>query len=471
MTKNFKIFCLLILITLASCSGISKRKLASVTGKPRHIIFLVHGIAANEKTFGYMKEALEKNLNNESETEYTVQNYTYETINNKNGTEQFAQGLGENINNYFAENGEITDQDKISIIAHSQGGIVSLIWIYKSILKDKDFNAKYLDHLDSYITLGTPYWGAKIASFGSSIKKVTSAVDENAIPEFGSRQLNDMTFGSPVIFSFRKSAIDPNLQEMLKVVKDRIHPINFGGAAVSSMKLYAPFSTGAGEYEDDSAVPLPSSRFDFIYASSFKSGYAEKDVVPFTEFKETHFSQFHVVDALHVSAAPNIAFWAAIASIPKNCINNSNCSHPTFKYILAHLKHDFKTVPDEKVLKKMTGYLIDLNVQLPEGETMPASEMSVKLETLDPNVRGSSPIELYNHGHSEEIANGGFRHFYFTGVAKNNYVPEDERGEGAPFKDGKISLTISAPGYKTRVIEAKVRPTYSTFIEMNLEKN
>lgn len=89
--KNHYLILILLLIS-SSCSSLKPlRKLASENSKPRNIIFLVHGITADEKTFGHLTEALTNVLNAPDETaefqyEYVVQNFIYETRNNKNTT-------------------------------------------------------------------------------------------------------------------------------------------------------------------------------------------------------------------------------------------------------------------------------------------------------------------------------------------------------------------------------------------------
>lgn len=467
--KNLTFLSIIFTFLITSCSTNKSvnRKVASELAKPRHIIFLVHGIAAGGETFGHMPEALTKHLNNSSE-EVVVRNFVYETHNNKNNTEQFAKDLGNSINQYFAENGEINTQDKISIIAHSQGGIVSLIWLYRATIGDEQFYPKYATHMDSYITLGTPYWGAKIAVFGDNIKKMAEKLHKDFMPFFGDQQLEDMSFGSPVIFNFRKNSINPVFQEILSKINLRVRPINFGGAA-TSIKFLTPFAAGLKEYEDDSAVPLPSSHFDFIYASSLKTGYAPNETLPASEFNETHFAPYHVIDALHVSLLPAVPLWAAMANIPKACVQSADCNHPSFKYILAHLKHE-PLVPDEKLLSKMTAYLLDISVRLPDGDTLSADKIKIEFKSHDRKLKVASPMEFFSHGYSANIENESYRHFYFTGTSAKSFIPKNLRGAGAPFKDKILSVKISAPGYKTRIIEAKVRPTYSTFIDINLEK-
>jgi hypothetical protein len=476
---KLKLIFFLFLITIASCSGLKNQRNPATdqtaqSTKPRHIIFLVHGIAGSEKSFGYMNQALTSHLNNEFsvegiEYEYSVENFIYQTKSNKNNTEQFAKDLGNAIDKYFVENGAINPQDKISLIAHSQGGVVSLIWLYRATLGDVEFNSKYVEHVDSYITLGTPFWGAKMAVFGGKLKEMAKRLGDNVIPIFGDQQLHDMSFGSPVIFNFRKNAIDPEYQNVLKKMDLHIRPVNFGGAA-TNMKLFSPFAIGLKEYEDDSAVPLPSSHFDFIYASSFKKNYKSGDILPSSSFIETHFSKHHVVDALHLSVVPSVHYWTAIADIPSECVEDAECNHPTYKYVLAHLLH-IPYAPSEKLLSKMTGFILDVNVRLPDGDQLSADKIKIKFSSNDRDILIASPMEFYNHGYSMNSADKTYRQFYFTGSVNNSFIPQKDRGDGAAFKDKTMTATISAPGYKSRIIKAKVRPTYSTFIEINLEKS
>jgi hypothetical protein len=268
--------------------------------------------------------------------------------------------------------------------------------------------------------------------------------------------------------NFRKNAISQKIDLPIR-------PVNFGGAA-SAMKLLSPLAAGVREYEDDSAVVLPSSRFDFIYASALKAGYSEGEILPVSDFNETHFSPHYVVDALHMSVMPEVHTWAAIANIPSECIDNADCDHPTYKYVLAHLKNKV-VVPDEVLLSKMTAFLLDLNIALPAGEQLDASKIKIEFASDDLDLKVADPMELYSHGEVNSVNNDSqtenYRHFYFTGTADHSYLSPEVRATqktSAPFKDKTLTIKISAAGYKTRVVNAKVRATYSTFIDINLEK-
>lgn len=469
--KKLKLFLNLVIVSffIISCSSLKQnRKLASDEVKPRHIIFLVHGIAASDTTFGSMSEALLKHLSANQEYETVIKKFIYETHSNSTDTAQFAKDLGNTINQYFLENGEINPQDKISLVAHSQGGIVSLLWLFKATMGEEIYYPKYLAHIDSYITLGTPFWGAKIAVFGDTIKKMGEKFKDDFIPYYGDQQLEDMSFGSSVIFNFRKNAISPSIQEMLEKIKEHVRPINFGGAA-SALRFLTPFAVGVREYEDDSAVPLPSSRYDFIYASSLKKNYEANETLPASEFSETHFAPYYVVDALHVSTLPTVPIFSALADIPKTCIENANCNHPTFKYVLAHLSHK-DLVPDEKRLSKMTSYILDLSIKLSDGDLLDASKIKIELSSDDRDLKKGGPMEFYSNGYKNNIGEQSYRNFYFTGTSDHSYIPLSDRKNSIAFKDKILNIKISSPGYKTRLVKAKMRATYSTFIEINLEK-
>ncbi|MGZ3809954.1 MAG: esterase/lipase family protein, partial [Bacteriovorax sp.] len=434
---SFLLILFIISVLGTSCSSIGiDRKLASgpsdETSKPRHLIFLVHGIAGSAKSFGHMDEALTRHLNaskiDNVSYDNIVKSFVYDTFNNQKNTEQFAKDLGRAIDQFFSENGEIRPQDKISLVAHSQGGIVSLIWLYNATLGNADFHPKYVSHVDSYITLGTPFWGAKIALFAENLKKATVKGHDDSAPLFGGdRQLEDMSFGSQVINNFRTNATRPEFQEALRKMNLHVRPVNFGGAA-SSMKMLAPFAIGKKEYEDDTAVPLPSSRLDFIYASSLKSDYEDGEVLQSTDFHETHYSPFHVVDALHLTYMRMVKKWSAVADIPSECIKNANCDHPTFKYVLAHLKHD-TNVPNEKLLSKMSGYLLDINLRLPVGDTLSAEDVNFEFTSNDKDLSIADPMEILNHGHTEGFSpaeDENYRRYFFTGTSENSYTSPEK---------------------------------------------
>ena len=65
------------------------------------------------------------------------------------------------------ESNHFKDEDKISLIMHSQGGLIGSIWMFQSLMSTEGYGSpEEIEHLDSFITLGSPFWGAKSAQWG-----------------------------------------------------------------------------------------------------------------------------------------------------------------------------------------------------------------------------------------------------------------------------------------------------------------
>src|SRR5690606_7915045 len=88
------------------------------------------------------------------------------------------------IDETFNKFGGLNENDKISFITHSQGGIITLVWLYHTFLMTDDkyaglrdsalhferLNPQYFKHVRNFITLGTPFWGSKLAPIGLWMK-------------------------------------------------------------------------------------------------------------------------------------------------------------------------------------------------------------------------------------------------------------------------------------------------------------
>ncbi|HLE00524.1 MAG TPA: alpha/beta fold hydrolase [Bdellovibrionota bacterium] len=445
---------------------------AAVT-KPRHVVFLIHGIGGNKTHFGSMQQALKNVLPKlEDRYSYDVVNFEYDTANDNKDTYLFARELGETIHAYFEASGAAPQAgEKISLVMHSQGGLIGMIWMTRAFSGEAEYHPEYAAFVDGYITLGTPFWGAKIAVFAGMLKKAPSELI--AFLPTGRVQLREMSFGSETIFRFRQRVMQEEFLPILAKMRQQVRPLHLAGVA-RDLKLLSPFVTGKTEYEDDTAVPLPSARFDFIYAKSDKTSYSSGERLKSESFGETRLSKFIVVDALHLSPFPNRKALPGLAQIPKACVDDPQCKHPTFQYVVNQLLGRSMTI-DESLLAKMTSFLIDLNVRLPAGHGLKANDFKVKFITKKADdVKIGKMVELYSKGRSKAARNPEYVRFYYTGTIANSFLPLEERpgeAEEVPFRDKVVEVEISAPGYKTRVIEAKVRATYSTFVDLNLERN
>jgi len=206
----------LVLATIISCSHLQNRtpSNASSTNKPRHLVITVHGLSGNKETFGYFGEATKKFLSALNPNEEVIPtNFLYATGKSENqGAYDFAmgpQGLGAYIKAQFADR-PLTKEDKISLVGHSQGGLVAYMWFFNTVASQGE-GYEYAKQVDSIITLGTPFWGSKIASILTDENNfdIIPLIKKFAPPEFKMtrREIADLAYGSDTVNAFRKMAI------------------------------------------------------------------------------------------------------------------------------------------------------------------------------------------------------------------------------------------------------------------------
>ena len=269
-----------------------------------HHIFLIHGIGGSAKTFGHLESVL-----NKSDPCYKTQSFEYDTGNSKLSTYDFA----ESFNQFVLKNieaGIIHSQDKISLIMHSQGGLVGNIWLQKI----KDSYPDLFSQVDGFITLSTPHWGAMIADVGKNFFYTLPPSMENPISPFGRTELNEMSYGSKTIRNLSSS--------IAKVFQRKsIRPLAIGGIHSESTKLYG---------ENDAVVPLYSSRPDNLVAEYQISEGIPEEEIPKDLFRKSSNVPFVVVNATHLKLKS-----PGVADIPKECL--SRCNHPSLRLIQDHL--------------------------------------------------------------------------------------------------------------------------------------
>lgn len=474
----------IVLTSAASCSTQSihsqsaethVRKVAAAS-RSRYTIFLIHGIYGNKTHFGAMVPALKRALPVMDENfEYDVVPFEYDTGNNRKDTYTFAVDFGNFVASYFSEHGAPSNGDKISLVMHSQGGIVGTIWLARAFSGDSAYHPEFAPYIDAMITLGTPFWGAKIATFASTMDKLTSFFSLPPMLPIGAKQLQEMSFGSKTIFAFRERVLSPEFRPVLEKMRTQVRPLNIG-AMVRNLKGLNAFAIGQSEYEDDTAVPLPSARFDFIYTRDVRAGYSSDDTVKGETFDVTSLSRLIVVDGLHLSPVPEARDFPGIAQIPKRCIEDPKCDHPTYGLVLSHLLGR-QVHGDESILEKMTGFILDLNVRLPSNHGLKPRDIRIDFDIEDSGWFSKSKLsvaealELYSSNRGVSSSDDPNSHrFFFSGYSADSYIEPEHRLNTPDFSDRVLKFRVSAPGFKSRRVEARVRPTTTTFIDLNLEK-
>jgi pimeloyl-ACP methyl ester carboxylesterase len=435
-------------LALGGCAG-DQRARKEDPSKPRHLVVLVHGIAGEPGDFGSMAEALERHLA-VADTGYRWQavSFAYDTGHDVKDTQHFARRLGEFVRAHLPR---ANDADRFSVVCHSQGGLVTSLLVYNTLAGLEGFAPGLLEHMDAWVTLGTPFWGAKTAAFG-----LPFAESLNPFASFlpGTRQLADMTFGSDAIFAMRHALIGLSQQGR----RLEVRALNLAGY-VPAYNVIAPLSEGANEFESDTAVLLPSARMDFLYAVD-QHRREPMHKLGREAFAETRFADHYgVVVGLHWLPFEHVQ---SLVDVPDSCVEHAGCEHPTFGYVLRHLRGDRVRLSDTH-LQKMTGFLLDLNLQLEPGHGVAASDVQVQLATPPAGVEISRLLEPYSRFDSDVVEDPRYVRVALTGTIEGAW-------DGERFADTPLTFSLHVPGYAPRVIEAVVRPTWSTFVDVALAR-
>lgn len=434
--------------------------------KSRHMIFLIHGISGDRTHFGYMAQALPRVLARKDPSRiYCVENIEYETGNDMKTAYDFARDIAVVIN-AFVDVPDFSPEDKISLIMHSQGGLVGSIWMFQSLMGNEGFSdPKVLEQLDSFITLGTPFWGAKTAKWGSEVKALADRLGIEVPLAFGRQELDQMAFGSDLIFELRMAMIDPQYQASIQYLLKRVKFLNVVGVA-DLLNPLGVIVCGTRQYEDDGAVPLASARFDFLYAQSLGMDYADGDMMSLDRVREVMAVPYVVVNAMHRSPLPELENFPGIAQIPRRCLTDS-AAHPVFPYLWRVLLGEPVEQMDSS-LGDFKTFLLDFNVRVQADRDVGCDELAVEFFNRDGSPLTSSNIEIgkffefFARGSRTSLKYRNHCRFYFTGNIKRSL----------PNRKETILIRISAPGFKTRRIQMQLREGRSSFVDVSLaQKN
>ncbi|MFL5785837.1 MAG: esterase/lipase family protein [Bacteriovoracaceae bacterium] len=300
----------------------------------RNHIFLIHGIGGSAKTFGVMDQYL-----NRANPCNVAQTYEYDTKSTNLSTFDFAKDFNSFIDFTLAKN-NFASTDKISLIMHSQGGLIGSLWLISVRESRPDLYSK----LDSFITLSTPYYGSKMAKLGRRVLFSLAAKNSNPLSPMGKVQLSDMSYGSSTILFLENS-----FSEIFEGNQIRF-------LAVSGEKLISNPEVGEG---DTTVSPYSANPNHYAYNIS-KNVVTESHhlgVVPFTSVIATHIK----------STIPGIAY------LEKDCLEKTPCDHPSIGIIESQLngtevelkKRDFQKFRVHVYLKKIAK---NMNVQAVDEE-------------------------------------------------------------------------------------------------------
>ena len=332
--------------------------------KPKHYVFLIHGIGGDRSHFGYTDQALVNALKKKDPSvEYGVITVEYDTSDDDKTLYDLAKDVNVQIQRFIGS-AKFKSRDKFSLIMHSQGGLIGMIWVFESMRGEPGFGSQDdIRQLDAFITLATPFWGAQKAVWGKDIKENVNKVgiDLSFFP-FGLNQLKDLSYGSDIIFDFRDTILDPDYSDMIQYLAGNVRFLNIAGIA-NITNPTGMIMRKSMTNEDDGAVPLPSARFDFLYNRSVVDHYDSADIVALSNMKKIQLAPYVRVKAVHRSFLPELRTLFGIAQVPKRCISDPECDHPAFPYLWNHILGN-EIVQLDDSLDGFYSFLLDINVRL-----------------------------------------------------------------------------------------------------------
>lgn len=336
------VLCLLTSVLFASCSSLFNR--APSSAKHIHYIMTLHGVRGNELSFGDFHSLIKTHLE-KVDPGYRVipLNITYKT-----GQTDFSphQAAAEINNKLDALIPNLDPADKISILAYSMGGQVGAIWYFDSLKSNK--YKKYPLQTVKFMSLGSPYWGSKEASIGTSAENLMGQLDVDALTanmlekynllgktislsqaesyvnevtakaksylvDFGKNydknilpyskisfaELSALAIGSDVTNEIRLEMISHptatkwvSLSSLISCFKPDITSDEPGCESFQNklfkslnFDVFGKYAFGFTRRETDNSVITPSANANFIYAVETDTKYADNMLTPYGQFR------------------------------------------------------------------------------------------------------------------------------------------------------------------------------------------
>lgn len=374
---------LLPLVFLLSCISTENQSQRKPNSKPIHHIVTVHGLGGKIDTFGSMAETLSEDLREVDDSfEYKVHTFFYYDKFDENTQEDtdsylFARLFGEFIEQRITP----SPSDKISILTHSQGGLISIMWYFKVFAMRAGWSqwAPYIQMVDTIVTSGTPFWGSKIAyaaTTGISGEAIEMATNRDLntkgvallswiflrgpldkfffkTANISPDELQSLKIGGFLPFEFRRRAIEISEQMQNKKIPVKIY--NIGGIVPNnefikakrkrgqlgifsstyfkglyrkfrgpSRDNYSGYGFGHRYFESDGVVSVPSSKLEFLYLRNNQASYNKNAHYGKDNFKRARFTNpdgnpipYSMVHTLH--ASPDWETIYDLVALPRKC--------------------------------------------------------------------------------------------------------------------------------------------------------
>lgn len=421
----------------------------------RHLIVLVHGVASSASSFSAMPEALKMQLLVEApNVDWEILRFRYETGRNDRTLFDFSLDLAKFINAYLKKPSAIPlEHTKVSLIMHSQGGFIGMRMLSEMYKNNPKYFPEIKDHIDAFITLGTPFWGSKIALFASRLKPIFDYLNLPLHDRFGAQELKDMEVASDYSAMFRKEMIDFQGEHFSESFKFNSRALIIAGIT-ENLDILAPIGSGKYRFEDDMAVPLVSAHLDFYYYVANGADNQDVKVRDFELSKIVDEDDYLIVNAMHVSPLPDSERFKDISSVPKRCVNipYEDCDHPIFKPIMNHLLNR----PQDPYFKRdLTSFGVDIKLNF----------KNKKVNQNDIELKFSSKNKYANIGQMQELYSKVKRWDEFGNL--RYFTTGEIDSKKALSTRAEFQLIISHKGQLLKKVQLPVEITKTTYIELD----
>ena len=522
---------LIILLGSFSCQSFSKwmgrSPSAETPRSAKHFIFTVHGLAGDATTFGDMLPVLKNHLEYvDPKYEVVTQTFMYSTGRMDADVPQFIESFEKFLVDYFKSN-PLGKNDKISIVSHSQGGLVTTLWYAKTIAGTDQRQIEIADKVKTIVTLGTPFWGSGMAHIIND--KLPFEWMQNLVYKImavGKLEVRDMSLASNKIFDFFRAKAMSKYEQL-----NSPYMLNISGVAPNTSKSRR-LNVG-DRWESDKVVHVPSTRLGFYFYSDSITQYVTEKVSPTVELKDFNYSQyfshepeFKLIETTHTTMGDTLG----MAVIPYKCVDAAQCDQPTYAPVFTHLsrceaqenscdqqhykfmrerlyKNDesFGSTTQTVLMNQMRTFQLSFNLQLPKDFVPPKDLFKTKgiAKYIKVNYKhgpkesknrdaGDDEDALVNRefpfqdfriqlGRYKEWGSRVAKHFQDTNQVNvqltGNVKPTDAYWNQTRINPGDwsaksfpVTVTVDIPGLKPRTVTMPLRPTYTTFVELNLEK-
>lgn len=381
-------------------------------------IFLIHGIGGNAKSFGHMDEYLKR-----LDACYQVHSFEYDTGNSSLSTYDFAFHFQEFLSEKITKE-EVRTFDKISLIMHSQGGLVGNLWL--DLVRET--SPAIYNQIDAFITLSTPHWGAEIANIGKHLFFTLPEGVRNPLSPFGRIELNEMSYGSRTI------------ENLNTIISRNFRPLNFRPLALGGIHKINNKVIG----ENDVVVPIFSSRPDHFFASHEVNINENNGHIPLSIFTKTNRMPFVTVAATHLKLD-----LPGIATIPSKCLETRGCDHPALPVIVDHLKGRSIASTEEKLDHFRS------NIYLKNSSGQKFEKNDVKLVVIkSDNI--FIPLTQKLKGYRGESKRDEGLAFSFHGHTRENGIQ-------------KLRIKLKVKNKFERELEIPVEGGYSSVVQLHLK--